>query len=78
MDIVHRSYAPSLNHTSAKTLFEINTCSKKMDYILIAIVIVAIFWILYQCCKQNNQSKSKNNRNNINNINNQYQPYLRL
>lgn len=48
MDIINRTYAPSLHQSSAKTLFEMNMCSKKIDYILITITIVAIIWLMYR------------------------------
>lgn len=46
MDIVSRTYAPSLHRSSAKTLFDMDMCSKKIDYVLIAVVSVAIIWVL--------------------------------
>ncbi|MDD4931574.1 MAG: hypothetical protein PHG66_05545 [Candidatus Colwellbacteria bacterium] len=59
MDILHRSYAPSLHHSSAKTLFDMNMCSKKMDYLLIVFVILAIIWVLYHHYKRQQIEKGR-------------------
>ena len=48
MDIVHRSRAPSLHNSSMKTLFDMDNCSTKMDWFLIAIVSLSIVFILYR------------------------------
>lgn len=48
MDIVNRSYAPTLHQSSVKSLFDIHICDKKIDYILIGLVTISIIWILYR------------------------------
>jgi len=47
MDIIHRSYAPSLNCNAAKTLFGGNK-DCKIDLFLIACVLALIFYVLYK------------------------------
>lgn len=60
MDIINRSYAPSLNQSSAKSLFDMHICDKKIDYILIGFVILSIVWVLYRYNKKVNTRKESN------------------
>jgi hypothetical protein len=56
MDILHRTYAPSLHTSSAKTLFNMQPCSR-MDYILSFFVIVALIMVSYRYFKNKSMAE---------------------
>ena len=63
MDVINRSYAPSLRKSSSKSLFDMNMCDKKIDYILIGLVSLSIIWILYYHCNCSHSRKKDDDSN---------------
>ena len=60
MDIVQKTYAPSLRQSSAETLFKGTSCENTLDYVLIGLIIILCLLIVtYYMRRRKDETKKE-------------------